>query len=1368
MNIVILGAGLAGRAAAVSLADEHHVTLLGSRRSSTINKDTVINRSLLEREGFPGETTNGIPLDFREVSRYFSFSDGKEYVGIRSSQSPDQTLRLTDRSTLSEWLLEKAIERGINHRPRTFARGLIKRQGTVKGVHTDSGSFKSDHVFIAETSPSFLTEQEGYLRKYDDESTDYLLNLRTTTEGEIENILGSPGISPSGSFTELAICLPSPEKSNMNCFIRLLNLNNDISINFYVPHESFSESHYDPSALMKWCFNLPLFEELDELKTEQDADVALHRPGGRSRWSILADHGVTIGGQAAGFGSFFPFPDYGNAALYSGYQFARSIHHLQRHDDESDCQTLRQFYPEAIESSQLGDRARQVNTWIDYFLDTDGNFSRLGPRMINIKLSEIGQTLIDSNTLFDLLPNEWILPTTIPSVKKIVMGSYEFVTGPVQFVPASKQHSMLTQYILRMFNGSLIPRDDFLGNWQVARFVSDFLTTPDKPDPEITREITESPEIPRQFQFDTTDRSSLDAPAIHLRLNSSLNMTVRDYEYLSWICPTEVYQLTNDDGSHRIVADEDECIRCGNCLIGRSPVYFTGSSYADTMDHQPRQRYLEVGCLYQQDFGDIDNKLNDVLEVARTKLEILSDDLDSMPYITPEAERWMQTQLNYMRTEFENQELSEGIENDFLDELNRLQRHLRFGEYRFAKNRLKVILDFFLEPVNSKPSGQDQSHGDSRITRNFPASSESSIESGNSADIKDTQSKVESVISERAKSFIDSLINDIVSGQNNIKPTEDASMSLAFSHNGNTVTALGHEQSSDVVLVSRNRVEQFDVTELDDTRELVSVGKVSLTKYRDSRWKDFEPYDFNPSSSQPKRPAVTENGLLEFFSDLTSDINAIVARKLVSSFEDSDVLFFCEDPSIITDWGGLQVPGFLLGSLSDSTLRDDTATVRMIALLNSLVVGPGSYLDSLQGIAETRSVAFDSPKFLRLMLLNFPLPIDRYRERLAKEDYEDYLALTDSEEELWSRGDRMGILDDVIRQWRMVTDQIRTQLKNGESTSTVQKQSLAQLWGAKRMITKLQKDLESGGRSRKKKLLLDLYMRQNFEMENLMDDERNQNDPAKNEENYSSVDEGTKSSSGKLGDLVSETFQSAETLIRSFSSYNDGSDLGRFGSYVRDLGEIWTDNVSQDDPFKRRLTAIVLKKLGRDYSGMIQTKVASTSIKNQSLTLDFVTSIETLRNHLNRVLYSRRFQNQLNQIRNVLLDQPGRLEFENMNDDEQEELTNALENYDAEVRDAINSKANLFSILDVFSRMIATLRTMESLRDHPPTDRKTNIDSMRLTPWGTRVIQSSASLFNHGVNRLRNKQDPTSAQIVDLDFPESVYERRTSSVDLSV
>src|SRR6056297_2229932 len=170
-DAIVVGAGLAGSAAAVTMADRGLDVLLVERGrypgaknvfggvlyTPTIRELVDIDEAPLER--YIAERRFGMLTDQDETA--VSISPGEWH------EPPHNDSYTVLRGEFDEWLADQAVEAGATLVTQTTATGLLRENGRVAGVETDrpDGTIRAPYVVLAEGGNSLVSEGADLKRR---------------------------------------------------------------------------------------------------------------------------------------------------------------------------------------------------------------------------------------------------------------------------------------------------------------------------------------------------------------------------------------------------------------------------------------------------------------------------------------------------------------------------------------------------------------------------------------------------------------------------------------------------------------------------------------------------------------------------------------------------------------------------------------------------------------------------------------------------------------------------------------------------------------------------------------------------------------------------------------------------------------------------------------------------------------------------------------------------------------------------------------------------------------------------------------------------------------------------------------------------
>lgn len=164
-QVIIIGAGLAGAAAAYRLAKAGREVLVVDRGKTPGAKNVTGGRlyTYALEALMPGEWATA-PLE-REVTReILMMTTGQDSVAIDSSFPSMKQSYTVLRGKFDTWLTEKAEEAGAMLISGSTVDGLIIRGGKVVGIKTGEEEIEADIVISAEGANAIVAERAGLIK----------------------------------------------------------------------------------------------------------------------------------------------------------------------------------------------------------------------------------------------------------------------------------------------------------------------------------------------------------------------------------------------------------------------------------------------------------------------------------------------------------------------------------------------------------------------------------------------------------------------------------------------------------------------------------------------------------------------------------------------------------------------------------------------------------------------------------------------------------------------------------------------------------------------------------------------------------------------------------------------------------------------------------------------------------------------------------------------------------------------------------------------------------------------------------------------------------------------------------------------------
>ncbi len=163
-DAIVVGAGLAGCAAALTMADRG-LTVLVIERGSSPGAKNVFGGVLYTPTIRELADLDDAPLERYVAERRFSMLSERDEtaVSLRPGEwhsEPHNDSYTVLRGDFDEWFAEQAVEAGATLLTETTVTGLVREGGWIVGVETDrpDGSIRAPYVVLAEGGNSLVSE----------------------------------------------------------------------------------------------------------------------------------------------------------------------------------------------------------------------------------------------------------------------------------------------------------------------------------------------------------------------------------------------------------------------------------------------------------------------------------------------------------------------------------------------------------------------------------------------------------------------------------------------------------------------------------------------------------------------------------------------------------------------------------------------------------------------------------------------------------------------------------------------------------------------------------------------------------------------------------------------------------------------------------------------------------------------------------------------------------------------------------------------------------------------------------------------------------------------------------------------------------
>jgi electron transfer flavoprotein-quinone oxidoreductase len=352
MDVVIVGAGLAGLATAYCLADEGLEILVAEKGDFPGSKNVTGGRIYLNpvRDLFP-DLWDGAPLERHVVRERLTMMAGTSSttVELRSNkfdQEPYHSYTIL-RAKFDRWFGDKVAEKGAFVIPKSKVDDLVFQDGRVAGIVADGDEIYADVVVAADGVLSLMAEKAG-LRK-EQEPKHYAVSVKEVIElprQTIEdrfNLEGDQGLAQLffGTLTQ----------GMMGGGFLYTNLES-ISLGLVVGIEALMEKEpkLEAHQMIEDFKQRPEIRVLIEGGEVVEYSAHVVTEGGIHAIPKLFDDGILVVGDAAGFGLNMLMTVRGmEYALASGAMAAQAIQRARKQNDFS-ASTL-SYYEQLVKDS---------------------------------------------------------------------------------------------------------------------------------------------------------------------------------------------------------------------------------------------------------------------------------------------------------------------------------------------------------------------------------------------------------------------------------------------------------------------------------------------------------------------------------------------------------------------------------------------------------------------------------------------------------------------------------------------------------------------------------------------------------------------------------------------------------------------------------------------------------------------------------------------------------------------------------------------------------------------------------------------------------------------------------------------------------
>ena len=206
VEVVIVGAGLAGLAAAYVLADAGVEVLVVERGDYPGSKNVTGGRLYLEPvRAYLPELFDGAPLERQVVKERLTALASSSSITVELTSDRFKGDRAHSatvlRATFDQWLAEKASEKGAFIIPGYKVDDLWFEEGRVAGIRSNEDVVQANAVIAADGALSFIAEKAGLRKRRD--PANFALGVKEVIELPAEKIQDRFGVRAGEGVAQL-------------------------------------------------------------------------------------------------------------------------------------------------------------------------------------------------------------------------------------------------------------------------------------------------------------------------------------------------------------------------------------------------------------------------------------------------------------------------------------------------------------------------------------------------------------------------------------------------------------------------------------------------------------------------------------------------------------------------------------------------------------------------------------------------------------------------------------------------------------------------------------------------------------------------------------------------------------------------------------------------------------------------------------------------------------------------------------------------------------------------------------------------------------------------------------------------------------
>ena len=295
VDVIIVGAGPAGAAAAITLARAQKKVVLVERGNFAGSKN-MFGGAIYDfptRDLYPTFREDA-PIERINKEHRYMLNDDKSSTTVSYKKQGESQSYTIIRAKWDNWCVERAVELGAYFSPKTTVRELIVNNGKVIGIKTDIEEFYADIVILADGVNSLLAKQIG-LRK-DLKDSEIAVGVKEVLKLPKEVIEQRFNLNDGeGCVTKI---IGSPMKGMMGLGFIYTN-QETVSIGLGVNIDELKKHKITPNELINRLKEHPSIEPL--IKDGELVEYSAHLipEGGLNAMPKLYSDGVMVVGDAA-------------------------------------------------------------------------------------------------------------------------------------------------------------------------------------------------------------------------------------------------------------------------------------------------------------------------------------------------------------------------------------------------------------------------------------------------------------------------------------------------------------------------------------------------------------------------------------------------------------------------------------------------------------------------------------------------------------------------------------------------------------------------------------------------------------------------------------------------------------------------------------------------------------------------------------------------------------------------------------------------------------------------------------------------------------------------------------------------------------